>query len=340
MNSSLHFLVSRQLGATRTGQLFADMQVHPALIRDGAEVSRAELAQALNMVLFADLLDRVPEGAAYAADASRIGRKIVFDHGALRTVAADNGALPVGHLAFDRILAPLGFTVAGLYPLPRLKMTGRAYAHADFPEDIAQFFVSELHVDQFSDEFQQAVSRVTGNSTDPLSTDSVTLLAELAAGKTLSREQAARLLANLVSCFACQHATVTRADYQILLAESAEMAWISTEGNAYNHVTDRVADVFALSDEQRALGRSIKDNVEVSANGRVRQTAYKAAQIQRPMREADGSVQLCTVPGSFYEFITRDAYVNEQGERVLDLTFDSSNATGIFKMTAAATRAA
>ncbi|MEA3110817.1 MAG: hypothetical protein QOG58_616, partial [Caballeronia sp.] len=43
------------------------------------------------------------------------------------------------------------------------------------------------------------------------------------------------------------------------------------------------------------------------------------------------------VPGSFYEFISRDAVMDEAtGRARLDLGFDAGNATGIFKMTAAA----
>jgi uncharacterized glyoxalase superfamily metalloenzyme YdcJ len=291
----------------------------------------------MNMVLFSDLLKRVPEGALYVDEAIRIGRKINFDHGALRTVVAQNGALPVGQLAFERILKPLGFVVGGLYPLPRLKMTGHVYTHSELPEAIAQFFVSELHVDQFSPAFQQAVANVVGNSRDPLTADSKALLAKLTEQKALTMAEALKLLPNIVECFARQHGEVSRADYEVLLKESAEMAWISTEGNAYNHVTDRVADVFELTKEQKALGRSIKEAVEVSANGRVRQTAFKAAQVERRMIEADGRISTQTVPGSFYEFISRDKYLDEMsGEWKLDLTFDSSNATGIFKMTDAA----
>jgi hypothetical protein len=43
------------------------------------------------------------------------------------------------------------------------------------------------------------------------------------------------------------------------------------------------------------------------------------------------------VPGSFYEFISRDTILDHTtGRAVLDLGFDAGNATGIFKMTAAA----
>ncbi|HEY2737329.1 MAG TPA: DUF1338 domain-containing protein, partial [Thermoanaerobaculia bacterium] len=41
------------------------------------------------------------------------------------------------------------------------------------------------------------------------------------------------------------------------------------------------------------------------------------------------------VPGSFYEFITR-LPMEEDGKTKLDLSFDSSNAQAIFKMTASA----
>jgi len=129
-------------------------------------------------------------------------------------------------------------------------------------------------------------------------------------------------------------------DYELLLAESAEMAWISTEGNAFNHATDRVKDVDAVAERQRALGRPIKDKVEVSASGRVRQTAFRAATVRREFITADGRVSR-EVPGSFYEFITRDEVhpagaANDPVQQPrLDLAFDAGNATGIFGMTAA-----
>jgi hypothetical protein len=45
------------------------------------------------------------------------------------------------------------------------------------------------------------------------------------------------------------------------------------------------------------------------------------------------------VPGSFYEFITRLRMPEKDGKRPLDLSFDSSNAQAIFKMTANANAA-
>jgi hypothetical protein len=236
--------------------------------------------------------------------------------------------LPPGEAAISRVLRPLGFQVADVYPLPRLKMTGRAWAHADFPETIAQFFVSELHPEQFSDKFQAAVTRVLADSVDPLGPQDVARLERLGRDAHLPWACALALMPKIVACFGRQHGGFALADYETLLAESAEMAWIATEGNAFNHATDRVDDLEALSAGQKAKGRSIKPAIEVSKSGRVKQTAFKAAQVAREFLH-EGEWVSRHVPGSFYEFIQRERL---QCGR-LDLAFDAGNATAIFKMT-------
>ena len=345
--TNLQILLSSCLPPEAVQETHEQMYVHPGLqLPVSGTVTRAELAQALNMALFHDLVQRVPAAQEYlASDVLAQQRQVVFDHGALRTVHWASGALPHGEAALTRLLRPLGFTLQDTYPLPRLKMTGRAYCHQDFPQDIAQFFVSELHPEQFSAPFQSAVTRVLASSREPLGPRDAADLEQLARDGTLPLQQALRLLPAMLSCFGRQHGVFNEADYELLLAESAEMAWIATEGNAFNHATARVADVDAVAARQRALGRPIKDKVEVSASGRVRQTAFRAATVQRQFITADGCVTRA-VPGSFYEFITRaelgaDASVRAAAndpvqEARLDLAFDAGNATGIFGMTAAA----
>lgn len=328
-------LVTSALGTRRADRLFGTLEVPEALLAPrGDQVPRAVLAFALNMLLFEDLLRRVPEGAAYIADHLRRGGKACFDHGALRTVAAPSGALPAGHAAFARILEPLGYRVADLYPLPRIHMTGRAFAHLDLPEGIPQFFVSELHPEAFSPAFQDAVHRVLADSRDPLSPEAAAQLGHLAERGSLALEAARGLLLDLMPCFDRAHGIPTLADYELLKAESAEMAWIATEGNAFNHATDRVSDVQATAATLKALGIPMKEVVEESRNGRVFQTATRATTVLRPFLDGEGRVALRPVPGSFYEFITR----HPRPEGGLDLTFDAGNATAIFKMTAAEAR--
>jgi hypothetical protein len=334
--SQLERLVASVLDRDAADRAFAVLRI-PSTLQgvDGGRVPRRVLAMALNVCLFHDLLARTPTAAAYVEDRRRAGDGVVFDHGALRTIRfalGPTGALPAGEAAFVRLFEPLGYALAGVYPLDRLGMTGRAYAHQDAPEHVPQFFLSELHVERFGPEFETAARRVFGSSRDPLDAESQDSLRTLSAEGELDQAAARRLLPALVGCFARQHATPRLADYRALLSRSAEAAWIATEGNAFNHATDRVADVDALADAQKALGRPMKPAVEVSASGRVRQTAFRADPVERTFLDDDGREVRLEVPGSFYEFITRDM----EPEGRLDLRFDSSNAQGIFKMTQAA----
>jgi hypothetical protein len=332
----LYQLLTPVISTGRTDRLFRVLVIHPDLASDsGPRVSRAVLAQALNMLLFEDLLKRVPSAAQYVQHCLDQHRTVMQDHGAVRTVALEGmGSLPAGQEAITRVLRPLGYRLNGVYPLERLRMTGRSHAHADYPEDIAQFFISELHPERFSPAFQESVRRVMATSTDPLTPEAAALLKTLEKTGSLSLEEAQSLLPVLVSVFDRHHAEPALADYQALLAESPEMAWISTEGNAFNHATDRVADVDALSAELKALHMPVKDKVEISQSGRVRQTAFHAARVQRNFRTADGTSITREVPGSFYEFITRLRMPVKNGRSPLDLGFDSGNAQAIFKMTA------
>ena len=297
-----------------------------------AALPRGALATALCLLLLQKLLDEVPEAVRYMSLVAREGRKLVLDHGALRTVRADwTGSLPSGQSAFTRILEPLGYTCVGLYPLDALRMTGRAYAHQDDPPGIPQFFVSEIRPEAFSKATQGAAESVFGGSRDPLDDNAKGALAQLAREGAISYDTAKSLLPGLAACFDRHHPPPAVTDYEALLRDSAEFAWIATEGNRFNHATDRVSNVEALVGKLRALQFPMKEAVEVSATGLVRQIAIRAAQVERPFRGPEGQIVTRLVPGSFFEFISRGRL--EQGDP--DLRFDTSNAQGIFKMTAA-----
>lgn len=323
--------VAALLGEARAGEILAGLEIDPALASSEG-VTRAQAAMALNAVLFAQLLDRVPTSARYVSAVFAEGSQICFDHGALRTIDGPTGALPRGRAAFARLLEPLGYSVGGVYPLPRLKMTGHVFTHADFPETVPQFFVSELHVAQLPEGAQAAAERVFDASVDPLDGPARAMLDALALHGRCTPEQAVAGLPALVSAFGRHHADPALSDYEALLEHSAEAAWIATEGNAFNHATDRVPDVEALSAALRRQGYPLKPAVEHSTNGRVHQTAFLADKVTRTFIGADGRPLSREVPGSFYEFITRD--VDPDTGR-LDLSFDSGNATGIFAMTEA-----
>lgn len=312
-----------------------DFDVACDRVRGDRDVSGVAFAAALNLALFDRLLAQVPTGAAFVADQRARGQRIAFDHGAIRTVrfaTGPTGDLPPGEGALTRILKPLGYRLGAVYALPKLKMTGRAWVHRDLPEALPQFFVSELHVDRFDTAVEAVARRVFGTSRDPLDGAARAVLRRLGDGQTVSMEAAVAVLPTIVGAFDRQHDAPTLSDYEALLAQSAEAAWIATEGNAFNHATSRVDDIAAEADRQRGRGLSIKDRIEVSQTGRVRQTAFRADPVIRCFRDGDGIVER-SVPGSFYEIIARDV---DPETGCLDLSFDSGNATGIFQMTKAA----
>lgn len=333
--TTLHRLVAAQLGTARATALLDGCVIHPSLLADGGpQASRAAIAQALGVVLLHDLLHRVPSAAAYAEDRWAGGGRLFLDHGAVRTVAGVAcGELDGGQESVARVLRPLGYAHRDTYDLGRLRMTGHSWCHLDLPAAIPQYFVSELHADRFPDGFAAAAARVVGSSREPLTSLAVLNLDRLAADGHLPVAAAESLVGELATCFARQHGTPSLADYELLLAESAEMAWIATEGTAFNHATDRVDDVVAVAEAERAAGRPVKDKVEVSASGRVLQTAHRAALVERTFRVGDRATETRTVPGSFFELITRHPHPGGGP----DLAFDAANAQEIFTMTRART---
>lgn len=298
-----------------------------------ARIDRGSLAWTLALLLLEDLSRRVPLAAAYLAECVAAGRAFVFDHGAVRTIAgASRAQLPSGRRAITRVLEALGYREAARYPLPGIGMTGYAYTHVDHPEDIPQYFVSELHPERFSPRFADCVEAIFETSRDPLTAETVRDLHALENTGELDGASAQKLLPQLVSCFARHHREASVREYQVLLAESAEMAWIATEGQAFNHITDRVEGIEEVTARQRGLGRPVKTAIEVSTSGRVRQSALRAATVERLLRSDDSPLPHFVtrrVPGSFLEFIERERLPDGR----LDLAFDAQNAQGIFQMT-------
>lgn len=323
-------VLSRVIGGDKARFVMETLDIDPALAAPRDSLSRAQVAWALNAALFAGLLERVPSAARYVDQVRAAGETIVSDHGAVRTIDGPSGALPSGCEAIARLLAPLGYDVAGLYPLPALGMTGRAYAHRDMPEAIPQFFVSELHIDRLPQPAQAAAETVFSTSCDPIAPEVWTALDALACNKEASQADAVIILQALLKAFDRQHPVPALQDYETLREHTREGAWIATEGNAFNHATTRVPHVEQLADSLRTAGYPMKPAVEVSMSGRVRQTAFLADRVMRPFRDSAGAESLHEVPGSFYEFISRDV---DPDTGTLDLRFDSGNATGIFAMT-------
>ena len=84
-NSNLANLVEKVIGAEAAARVNRLLTIPSVFaVWECGWVSRKEMAQALNMVLFHDLLERVPTGRRYTEEVAERGEKVFHDHGALR----------------------------------------------------------------------------------------------------------------------------------------------------------------------------------------------------------------------------------------------------------------
>ena len=115
--SILQTLLEASSSPERAGRLLKTLVVPVELLGSrsatDSEAPRAAIAQALNMLLFEDLVARVPAAGAYVERCLASGKTIFHDHGAVRTVdLANMGGLPCGATAIVRLLKPLGYRAA------------------------------------------------------------------------------------------------------------------------------------------------------------------------------------------------------------------------------------
>ena len=271
----LRALVATQLGGERAAALADGLVVHPTLLQPADRASRAVIAQALGIILFDDLLGRVPSAAAYAEDRWAGGRHLLLDHAVVHTVAGVAcGELAPGRESVARILRPLGYTS------PTTTGGGRMWSHLDLPDDLPRYLVDEVAADGFSDEFAAAAARVVRSARDPLTGLAQVHLDRLGSDGHLPRHAAESLLGELVACFARHHGTPALEDYETLRAESEEMAWIATEGTAWHHA-------------------AVVVDAPPAASG-----AVMSATIERSFKVGERATVLRTVPGSYLEVIT------------------------------------
>ena len=295
--NTLDRLRRASLGRERADQLLDMLEVSTALSGDtGPGVSRGVLAQALNMVLFDDLLARAPSARAHVHDRLKNGEKVVHDHSVVATIASPHvGSLPIGREALGRVLVPLGFVESGSRRSWEGGVTEHTYLHADHPDDIAGFVVVEVHPHWFSRGFQAAAERVVQSSRDPLQAATAWLTALQSEG-TVELADAIAILRALVACFDRQHATPSLDDYDLLRRESAEMAWIATEGNAVMQVAQRVAE--SNKRGPAVLRGDISEPVDL--------LLLEPAYVERPFRDSEGRMIGAPVPGPSLKLVRRE----------------------------------
>jgi len=153
-------------------------------------------------------------------------------------------------------------------------------------------------------------------SHDPLTQGALAVLDQFARRGRCGFDAAALGLREMIGAFRRCHDTPDLADYRLLLAESAEAAWIATEGCAFNHARTGLPTSMpppASSgrwDGHQGRDRGIHRRIGPPDGIQGRSRGTDVPHRRRRHHDVDRS-------GSFYEFISRDAIVGPDGSRQL-----------------------
>lgn len=232
------------------------------------------------------------------------GAPIVNDHIALRSFNTPQ----LGLDAMEPIFLAMGYKRGGEYAFKAKKLKARHYQHPD--PQVPKIFISELLLQEFSDELQQQVARQLAQM------DAATEAALLYSGR---------------------HWSLSHADYQRLLAESEYAAWLSAFGFRANHFTvsvnqlagfESVAEVNAVLKREGFALNTAGGEIKGSAEVMLEQSSTLADRVAVSFDDGD-----FTIPACFYEFAYRYAQADGnlyQGfvEASADKIFESTHAGG------------
>lgn len=256
--------------------------------------------------LFARLWDQyaslTPQAQAIRTLLEDRGEAVVNDHVAFRTFDDPR-------LGIDRIAAPflaLGYEPRDAYRFEEKRLLARYYAHED--PSLPKVFVSELLLEEFSDELQRAVAALIEQTTEAQRDDPMLLTA----GRPWS---------------------VDAATYEALSAESEYAGWMAAFGYCANHFTvlvnelrtfDQLTDLAAFVEGQGfAMNRSgglIKGGSDVL----LEQCSTMASRVETPFE--GGALE---IPSCYYEFAKR---YEEPGGKLYQ-GFVAASADRIFEST-------
>jgi hypothetical protein len=228
-------------------------------------------------------------------------KQVVNDHIALRTFN-----LP--QVNIEKLAAPLlanGYVEAGSYEFKKKKLVAKHFKHPD--PNLPKVFISELLVEEFSQELQQTIAGLI----EQITPEMVAADNFLYSGKPWQ---------------------VSFGTYQKLLAESEYAAWVAAFGYRPNHFTVSINHLEHF-DTIEAVNQLVLDNgfTMNSVNGLIKGTRTIGLQQSSTMANkvdvvfTDFTVK---IPSCFYEFALRhevdgqlfDGFVADSADKIFEST--------------------
>jgi hypothetical protein len=234
------------------------------------------------------------------------GSDVINDHVAYRTF--NHPKINLAQLA--KGLLALGYTECGQYDFAAKKLDAKHFEHSN--STMPKVFISELRVEEFSEEAQVIIAKLIEQLPDNVS----------------DRED---------FLYSGQLWDISSVDYQTLLAESEYAAWLAAWGYRANHFTvsinhlDNYDDILTVNNTLKEAGYALNTNGgEVKGDEVVKLEQSSTLADKAAVEFSDKTLE---IPSCFYEFAKRYPLAN--GELYTgfvaasaDKIFDSTNAQG------------
>lgn len=290
--------------------------------------SNTTMTQILD-ALFAIYAERVPDVRKITAAMVRKGMvasqsEIINDHIAFRTMGVPN----LGIASFEKIFLAHGYQRMEFYHFKAKKLD--AYWFAPPTSDLPRVFISELKVDQLSEQTQKIIRSYT----DTVTTDPVDHLNVNDATAVATYFQTP--LWELPSL----------EDYELLLAESEYAAWVIYNRYYLNHYTISVHDLPKPYNQLESFNSFLKEigiqlntsggEIKTSGDQLLRQTSSVANTVRASFANQESKV----IAGSYVEFAERSPLPEFADLPAAELRrehrregFETANADRIFEST-------
>lgn len=230
------------------------------------------------------------------------GNDVVNDHVAYRTFNFDK--VNISKLATH--LLALGYTDCGDYVFEQKKLVAKHFEHPN--DTMPKVFISELLVEEFSEEVQSIIGRIV----DSVDEKAISADDFLYSGRTWE---------------------LSSSEYQTLLKESEYAAWLAVWGYRANHFTvsinhlENFGSVEAVNQTLKGVGYVLNSNggeIKGDESVKLEQSSTMADSVE--VKFSDTSLE---IPSCFYEFAKR--YPMHDGN--LYTGFVAASADKIFEST-------
>ena len=290
--------------------------------------SNTTMTQILD-ALFAIYAERVPDVRKITAAMVRKGMvasqsEIINDHIAFRTMGVPN----LGIASFEKIFLAHGYQRMEFYHFKAKKLD--AYWFAPPTPDLPRVFISELKVDQLSEQTQKIIRSYTD---------------------TVTADPVDHLNLNDASAVATYFQTPlwelpSLEDYELLLAESEYAAWVIYNRYYLNHYTISVHDLPKPYNQLESFNSFLKEigiqlntsggEIKTSGDQLLRQTSSVANTVRASFANQESKV----IAGSYVEFAERSPLPEFADLPAAELRrehrregFETANADRIFEST-------